>query len=446
VKILLVVSNYPYAQGEAVEVVVHEVIRLIAESGHEISVQVILPRGKSYSSELESRAKETLKSNRIQWLRAIELGQLRPASLIPKGLRKLGMYLRHMLRLPTKPSPLLFPSMAAAPLIQQVVNEEGHDAILSIWSWEALPAVYALIGAKKFIYYGNPNHKPAEARLSHPEMWGDDIRSMRARRKRAMQRLKNRIMEDQHLHMMNRCEVEANNSLHDAKYYETQGHPRSLYLQNMWPEADCPPSCSHTVSQNPIRIAASVGNLKATGNTMAFHYLGKEILPRLIRLFGEREFILDVYGKGPAHPPAGQFLSDSHFRLHGWVDDLNAELVDSSCFLCLTNAYDFIVGNTRVLLAWSLGVPVVAHSNSVLSMPEIIHDESALLGSDPDEVAHSIHQVCMDDDLRKRIGQGGLSAYEKFYRSTTVVPKMVSLIEQMISEDKNTDLTECQRA
>lgn len=70
------------------------------------------------------------------------------------------------------------------------------------------------------------------------------------------------------------------------------------------------------------------------------------------------------------------------------MEDINEEFRASSVFLVLTNVNaDFLVGNTRILLAWALGSCVVMHENSSLAMPEIEHGVNALLGKTPDELA-----------------------------------------------------------
>jgi len=100
----------------------------------------------------------------------------------------------------------------------------------------------------------------------------------------------------------------------------------------------------------------------------------------------------------------------------------------------LTNVDGFIVGNTRILLAWALGACVVAHANSALSMPEIKHMENALLGETPEQLAELIIKAAEDDQLRERIGRGGFETFQRDYRSDKVVPRMLEAMEQCVDD------------
>lgn len=181
-----------------------------------------------------------------------------------------------------------------------------------------------------------------------------------------------------------------------------------------------------------MTLIGSVGNLGATGNTFGLHFLGAELAPLLEKRFGAEHVVIDVFGGGmPSHEVA-RVLSRPSIRLRGWVDDIASEIQDSCAFLVLTNVNGFLVGNTRVLLAWSLGACVIAHSDSALSMPEVEHGKNALLGSSAEELASAIAQAVTDDSLRKSIGQGGYNTYQEFYRSDVVVPKMLSAIKACV--------------
>jgi len=123
-------------------------------------------------------------------------------------------------------------------------------------------------------------------------------------------------------------------------------------------------------------------------------------------------------------------LNRPSIRLHGWIEDIEKAILNSKAFLVLTNVKGFIVGNTRILLAWSLGSCVIAHKNSALSMPEICHMGNALLGDTADEIAELIHLIIKDPNLREKIGRGGYETYMEYYASEKVVPKMMEELKR----------------
>ena len=269
--------------------------------------------------------------------------------------------------------------------------------------------------------------------MRFPELFEMPTRGLKNRLRFAIYGLFNKARELQHLNMMAQCEVTANNSIVDAKYYSDKGHPNSIYLQNMWPEAvDGPIFGGRPLKNGIVRIAASVGNLGATGNTFGLHYLGVKLAPVTERLLGEKSVVFDVYGGGKARPLVSQVLQRDSINLRGWVDDLDDEMHSSHAFLVLTNAEGFVVGNTRILLAWSLGCCVIAHSASALAMPEIKHMDNALLADTPEGLAELIAMVASDEHLRQRIGRGGYETFKKYYVPEVVIPRMLTAMGKCV--------------
>ncbi len=235
---------------------------------------------------------------------------------------------------------------------------------------------------------------------------------------------------------MRECEITANNSILDAKFYSDYGHPRSIYLQNMWPDISGAGESSHCAVQDTdgvVRIIGSVGNLAATGNTFGLYYLGKQLRAPLRARLGGRPFEVHILGKGTPSPSVVGYLEDPSIIRRGWVDDINREFRSSHAFLVLTNVNDdFLVGNTRILLAWALQTCVIMHANSRLAMPEIEDGRNVLLGQTPDEIADLIIRVAGDDNLRFKIAEGGHETFRTYYRSDVVVPRMLALLEELV--------------
>lgn len=432
-KILLVLSNYPYSRGEAIEVVTHEIIRIMCKEGHEICIQVIIREGRGDANlERERAAREEWQSfSTIQFESTIHLAD----RVRRKGWlwRKFGFISEIIWALPVlrnRISGFLFPASRLAGDMKRLVDKSQPDILVGIWSWEALAATYAIDGIPKFMYYGNPDHKPEAARLRSPELFGIGTSTLRDKVWLRLLRTFNKAREVQHLRMMKHCDMTVNNSLIDAKYYEEAGHGRSIYLQNLWPRASSEFSLRQCrVLEKPFRVVASVGNLGATGNTFGLHFLGTKVAPRLLERFPDKEVFLDVYGQGTPSIKVADALKHPLIRLQGWVNDLDAEICTACAFLVLTNVSGFVVGNTRILLAWSLGCALVAHRDSALSMPEIVDGENALLGDSPDEIADAIVRLTESAELRARISRGGYETFREHYDSETVVPKMLELMK-----------------
>ena len=205
----------------------------------------------------------------------------------------------------------------------------------------------------------------------------------------------------------------------------------------MWPASEIEKEDFQVIPTDGLtHFVGSVGNLGATGNTFGLHYLGANLAPALERRLPEGGFVIDVFGGGVARPVVARSLERNSIRMHGWVESLKSHVQQSVAFLVLTNAHGFIVGNTRILLAWSLGACVVAHSNSRLSMPELEHDQNILLADNSEEMADLLVEVAADKQLRERIGKQGYETYQRYYRSDRVVPTMLTLMEEVVGDYK----------
>lgn len=430
---------FSFKKGEAIDVVSYEVIKGMVAQGHQIFVQILIRdmRSEVTFAREELAKKMALELPNIKFLPTIYLTELPDfcASLEGGVINRLILFFRCLPGFRNILNIQLFPAMAAAPIVQQRVSDYGVDVVASIWSWEALEASYNVQGVPKFVYYGNPNHKPPKIQLDYPQLFDMPYRGLIARLKLAVLKNINRARELQHLKMMNQCEVTANNALIDAQYYAEHGHKRSIYLQNMWPDPPSPPVFSRISSGRGVvaKYCASVGNLGATGNTFGLHYLGKELLPRVEQRLGPGLVSAKIYGGGNPRAAVAEVLNHPSVCKMGWVDDINSEIVASHAFLVLTNAYGFNVGNTRILLAWSLGACVIAHSSSALSMPELEHGKNILLGNTPDEIVDLMVRVFCENGLRERIGRGGYETFKKYYRSEEVMPKMLNGITETLS-------------
>jgi glycosyltransferase involved in cell wall biosynthesis len=408
----------------------------MAAAGHQLIVQVLIREGHStlIDERFLSTQSKLAELNNVELLSVIYLGDMQQKkSRLFSLLEYVGTVVSCLPPFNRIINPYFFPGMLAKNEVRKRVNVALPDIILSIWSWEALSATYDITGVPKFVYYGNPNHKPLESQMRFPELFDIPTSGFVNRLRFALYRLFNKARELQHLKMMAQCEVTANNSIVDVQYYSNAGHPHSIYIQNMWPEDPKGPIYGGDItSDDSIRLVGSVGNLGATGNTFGLNYLGGKLAPELEAQLETDNLLINIYGGGEPRSTVKKVLHRNSIVLCGWVDDLVKELHHSHAFLVLTNVDGFIVGNTRILLAWSLGSCVIAHSNSALAMPEIKHMENTLLADTPQELAELIIQVSKDDELRKRIGRGGYETFKKYYMSDVVVPQMLSAMDDCL--------------
>jgi glycosyltransferase involved in cell wall biosynthesis len=360
-----------------------------------------------------------------------------------EDLKSVGMRVAEPLMLPKAPqqprSPLarflnpeiefLQPIVAHRALANAAVVSEKPDWIMTVWS-EPLTALFADAPARKFAYYGNPDPKNLRARTRLAE--GEN--------RSGMQKLRHwlaaREMEAAHLATMRSWDVVGNVAALDADYYRHRGHPRALYIQNVWIDRFGWPAVERRRrmadaargADAPVQIVANLGRLSGTANTYGLIYLGDEVLPELRRAFGSRPFELHVYGSGEPHVLARAAVKQKGIVLRGFVDDIDGEMMEKPVFLCVNNATDYNVGHTRYLHAFTLGCCVVGSSRTGLAMPEIRHRENALLGESAREIAECVLEAANDAGLRWRLGEAGYRTFESKFSAPVVTRRIVEEI------------------
>lgn len=428
-RLFLVASALPDPHQHATQMVLYETVRGIAAAGHEVTFQMFVAEGAA----APAGTREALATiDGLPGIRALEplaapgrRGARRGAAAAVATLRRAAL---------TRPADL-YPHVALTTEVARRVRAAGADAIVNVWSTEGLAATHGIAGVPKYAYYAMPEHLAPEARLTHPWLFDIPTRTPVDRARLWHGRLLNRRRAAMHFGMMSRYDALSNICAFHAALYASRGHPRSHYVQNMWPDVHGPRWRALREAQegrHGPRVLGSFGNVFATGNTFGLHYLGAEVLPALRQRLREDEIQIHVYGRGRPYAAVANALDDPRVRMRGWVADIDAEIFASRVFLVMNNAGAYRGAHTRFLHAWALGACVVAHRANADAMPEIRHDENALLGDTPAAIADLVARALGDPALRRRIGEGGRRTFETHFHSAVVVPRLLEEIEACV--------------
>jgi glycosyltransferase involved in cell wall biosynthesis len=294
----------------------------------------------------------------------------------------------------------------------------------------------------RIAYQGDVDFRPAEARLRDSGLFGPGDGTERrgplsARLERVRQRLWLRGFKGAHWRLMRDANVIANVTASNADYYRRRGHPRSIYVQNTWSDDGADGRGGDgvwpapTARGRPAKIIGHVGHLHRTGSTYGLKFLLVDLLPRLAEVMRGLEYEIHIIGGGEVAPALRSWLGQKRILLRGFVEDLDAEMRSSDMFLLLNNAGSYHAAYTRHLVAWSLGLCLVAHANSRLAIPEIAHMENALVGSTPGEIAEMVRLAATDPDLNLRLRKGGRATYERYFTPTVVAEALTREITQI---------------
>jgi glycosyltransferase involved in cell wall biosynthesis len=422
-KHLLVVSGvWPHVEGsvEAANVVAHSIVtELVATGQFDLSYAYV----NAEPARIPSQAEPELADLRRRGVRFLELLLApRPASRLRLRYRPLVL-----LKLLARPESILF-GYDAGEALRSAVGREV-DLVLTIWTEVGLNAARD-VGARRFAYHGNPDHKVFEAQHEIRRLSNLETAGLRAALDYLRRSAVRKLLERAHLAVLRRYTFVADVAANDAAYYVSQGI-NAFYLANMWPmtpPADWESRRDALEALNPGKIVGSVGNLSATGNSLGFITLRKEVLPELERKLPSNSFKIHIYGGRELRPFLRPLLTHPAIALRGFVEDLNVEILSAPVFLISNNHHNFKVGHTRFLHAWSLGACVVAFRDCRESMPEIEHGCNALLGDTAEEVATLVAKALGDCELRRRIGRGGIETLRQKFSPATVTR---TLIERM---------------
>ncbi|MDA9508847.1 hypothetical protein XI09_30255 [Bradyrhizobium sp. CCBAU 11386] len=398
-RLLVLGGVYPFEHGsqEAANVVSHQLIRFLAESGDfEVAFACVA---------FEERLPPAWAGDDLEALARVGVALLPPIRLHEPSRRGLAIRFLRLLR----GDPALIRGYGHPDALAAVQQAFKPDALLTIWS-EIATALTSDVDLPKFAYYGNPEHKILDARLRLT--WANSEASLGGRLAASppVRSLLVSAVRRAHLKLMARQDWIGDVAMNDAEYYRSCGLVQAEYIRNMW----VPPVRSYheirtsTEQTQPFKILGNVGHLGATGNTHGLATIAREILPHLKRRLGEGTFEIHLCGGGSPHPLVAPLLDDPHLKVRGFVDDLEEEMRTAPVFLVANNSSHFVVGHTRFLHAWSLGCCAVGFAESRLAMPELEHGRNVLLGDNAEQVVEHIVTCARQPEVRRRIGTQAL--------------------------------------
>src|SRR5919197_4668301 len=153
-----------------------------------------------------------------------------------------------------------------------------------------------------------------------------------------------------------------------------------------------------------------IGHLRGIGTISGLHLFVPEILPALTRELGPDGF--EVHVVGGQEPPAAfrEGLRHPAMRLRGQIESPEEEFFAAHVLLApnptTTGA------SARILSGLTFGSCIVAHTDSLIGIPELEHGRNSLLASDGPAHARETLRALRDGDLRERLGDEARRPFE----------------------------------
>lgn len=323
---------------------------------------------------------------------------------------------------------IFFPEASFRELANERVRKLRPDVVFVPWS-EMATQLFADAPGLRVAYYGNPDPKNWRLNGLPP------VAPSRGAVRDMLARLRLDNLERIHLREMKKYNLFGDVALNDVEYYRSHGLPDAFYsrmvyldrFQGAWEE----PRDRLEPGDKTI-VVANIGSQAATGNMLAMDYLADRVAEPMKRAFAGARYEIHLYGGGKLRPDIKEKLSRPEIKNHGFVQDIDGAILGSQVFLCLNNATAYKVNQSRYLHAWSLGACVVAHRDAALSLPEMVHDENALLGDSADEIAELVVQAADDKALRRRLGRAGYETYAGQFTAKSVVADLVARMQSAL--------------
>jgi glycosyltransferase involved in cell wall biosynthesis len=185
---------------------------------------------------------------------------------------------------------------------------------------------------------------------------------------------------------------------------------------------------------NPRPRILLIGHLHGIGTISGLHPFVESILPRLTQELGPEGF--EAHLVGDHQPPAElrEALRHPAVRLRGHIDDPSDELFRADVLLApnptTTGA------SARILTGCTFGCCVVAHTDSLVGIPELRDGENCLLGADGPALAEATLRALADPELRERIGDAGRKLYERSFSPPVAARRLVRKLEALASSSE----------
>jgi glycosyltransferase involved in cell wall biosynthesis len=180
---------------------------------------------------------------------------------------------------------------------------------------------------------------------------------------------------------------------------------------------------------NPKPRILMIGHLQGIGTISGFHLFIPSILPLLTEALGEDGFEVHVVGGQEPPEEFREGLAHPAIRLRGQITDPAEEFFAADVLLApnptVTGA------SARILSGLTFGNCIVAHTDSLVGVPELADGENSLLATDGPEHAQAVLRAIGDLQLRERLGDGARRLFERAFDAPVAAARLVREVERL---------------
>ena len=165
-----------------------------------------------------------------------------------------------------------------------------------------------------------------------------------------------------------------------------------------------------------------IGNLSYVPNIEAANYIANELVPILIKDYPNLNVL--IAGSDPTYRV--KKLANKHITINGWVKDIRKAYCSGKIFIAPMKIGTGL--QNKLLEAMSLEIPCITSdlaNKSLKANPK----ENILIANSTEEFATCIKQCLENEELRRKIGEGGRKFIIKNYNWEDVNKQLLNLFQ-----------------
>lgn len=330
---------------------------------------------------------------------------------LPYGYRRPYVFTSQLSKAALKPQlETFYPWVALAPAMRAVLEEVKPDAVVAYTLYN-LAATHGIDVYPRMAVLVDLDHLVAHYR------WLDtSFRPLRTFMRASLRRLVHARQPKFMIKLLRDCQAVVDFAAHHAVWFRRHGIPECQYIP--CPTRDPIGSEWRKLRDSyPPRDMARIlliGHLAGIATMSGIRIFLQEILPHLERKLGSGKFEIHIVGDYSKNQwLAGELKRHSTVRVRGYVEDVDREFLSSDILLVPTPIN--LGTRTRIIEGFSYGCCVVAHEANALGIPEMVHEENALLAKNGPGLAAAVIRALNDSSLRERLQSAGRRTYDEHF-------------------------------
>ena len=177
-----------------------------------------------------------------------------------------------------------------------------------------------------------------------------------------------------------------------------------------------------------VKVILHIGNFNNTAGGNALRYIYEKLSNLIYQKVNREKVDFFIIGAGKLEKNMEKKFLNLGFIIKSWVKDLDQEMINCDIFVFLNNAGPLKAIFSRQIYAWSLGLCVLAHSDSLNTVKQMKNNFNIIVGSNEFEIIEKLNYLIESKNERKRIGRNALSTFTKNFSPQMHTKKILSYL------------------